>query len=51
MVHTTPDIRRAPQARASERLEPITAVNLRQAHKKVEMGSMMGKIVLEHFPT
>ncbi len=34
----------------SERLEPITAVNLRQAHKKVEMGSMMGKIVLEHFP-
>lgn len=34
----------------SERLEPITAVNLRQAHKKVERGSMMGKIVLEHFP-
>lgn len=23
---------------------------VRQAHKKVEMGSMMGKIVLEHFP-
>ncbi len=22
----------------------------RQAHKKVEMGRMMGKIVLEHFP-
>ncbi len=34
----------------SERLEPITAANLRQAHKKVEMGRMMGKIVLEHFP-
>jgi zinc-binding alcohol dehydrogenase family protein len=34
----------------SERLEPITAVNLRLAHKKVERGSMMGKIVLEHFP-
>ncbi len=34
----------------SERLAPITTVNLRQAHKKVERGSMMGKIVLEHFP-
>lgn len=34
----------------SERLEPINAVNLRQAHKKVERGSMMGKIVLENFP-
>ena len=34
----------------SERLEPITAANLRQAHKQVEMGSMMGKIVLENFP-
>jgi NADPH2:quinone reductase len=34
----------------SERLEPITASNLRQAHKQVEMGRMMGKIVLEHFP-
>ena len=34
----------------SERLEPITAANVRRAHKQVEMGSMMGKIVLEHFP-
>ena len=34
----------------SERLEPITAANLRQAHKQVEMGSRMGKIVVEHFP-
>ena len=34
----------------SERLEPITAANLRQAHKNVETGSMMGKIVLENFP-
>jgi len=34
----------------SERLEPITAANMRRAHKQVEMGSMMGKIVLEHFP-
>jgi NADPH:quinone reductase len=34
----------------SERLELITAVNLRQAHQKVERGSMMGKIALEHFP-
>jgi hypothetical protein len=34
----------------SERLEPIAAANLRQAHKNVETGSMMGKIVLENFP-
>src|SRR6266516_5184547 len=34
----------------SERLEPITAANVRRAHKQVEMGSMMGKIVLENFP-
>jgi NADPH2:quinone reductase len=34
----------------SERFEPITAANVRRAHKQVETGSMMGKIVLEHFP-
>jgi NADPH:quinone reductase len=34
----------------SERLQPITAANLRRAHQQVETGNMMGKIVLEHFP-
>lgn len=33
-----------------ERLSPITASNLRQAHAKVEAGTMIGKLVLEQFP-
>ncbi len=33
----------------TERLTPINAENLRQAHAKVEDGSMIGKIVLENF--
>ncbi len=34
----------------TEKLEPITAANLREAHKKVESGKMIGKIVLADFP-
>ena len=34
----------------TEKLEPITAANLREAHKKVESGKMTGKIVLANFP-
>ena len=34
----------------TEKLEPITAVNLREAHKKVESGKTIGKIVLANFP-
>jgi len=33
----------------TERLTPITAANLRQAHAKLESGSTIGKIVLENF--
>jgi len=33
----------------TERLTPIHAANLRKAHEKIESGSMIGKIVLEHF--
>ncbi len=33
----------------TERLSPINAVNLREAHARVEAGSMIGKIVLEDF--
>jgi len=38
------------QSTLTEKLEPITAVNLREAHKKVESGKMIGKIVLANFP-
>ncbi len=34
----------------TERLTPITAANLREAHRKVESGAMIGKVVLEGFP-
>ena len=34
----------------TEKLEPITAANLREAHKKVESGKTIGKIVLANFP-
>jgi zinc-binding alcohol dehydrogenase family protein len=33
----------------NERLTPINAANLRWAHAKLESGTAMGKIVLEHF--
>ncbi|GGG26118.1 NADPH:quinone reductase [Paenibacillus abyssi] len=33
----------------AKRLEPINAANLRQAHKMLESGKTIGKIVLEHF--
>jgi zinc-binding alcohol dehydrogenase family protein len=33
----------------TKRLSPINAANLREAHKLVESGSMIGKIVLEDF--
>ena len=33
----------------TERLSPINAVNLPEAHARVEAGSMIGKIVLENF--
>lgn len=35
------------QTTLTERLSPINAANLRQAHAQVEKGSMIGKIVLE----
>lgn len=35
----------------TERLTPITAANLREAHRKVESGAMIGKVVLEGFPS
>ncbi len=38
------------QSTLTEKLEPITAANLREAHKKVESGKMVGKIVLANFP-
>lgn len=38
------------QTTLTEKLEPITAANLREAHKKVESGRMIGKIVLANFP-
>lgn len=34
----------------TEKLEPINATNLREAHKKVESGKTIGKIVLTKFP-
>ncbi len=34
----------------TEKLELITATNLREAHKKVESGKTIGKIVLANFP-
>ncbi len=33
----------------NERLSPINAATMRQAHAKVEKGDMIGKLVLEHF--
>lgn len=33
----------------TERLSPVNASNLRQAHARVEQGSMVGKLVLEGF--
>ena len=39
------------QSTLAEKLEPITAANLREAHKKVESGKTMGKIVLANFPS
>ncbi|MNV71959.1 Zinc-type alcohol dehydrogenase-like protein [compost metagenome] len=33
----------------ASRLEPIHAANLRKAHQLVESGSMIGKVVLEHW--
>ncbi|EPZ42126.1 zinc-binding alcohol dehydrogenase family protein [Alicyclobacillus acidoterrestris] len=33
----------------NEKLEPINAENLRKAHAMLESGSMVGKVVLEHF--
>ena len=33
----------------TQKLTPINAANLREAHAKVEQGSMIGKIVLENF--
>jgi NADPH2:quinone reductase len=38
------------QTTLTERLSPITASTLRQAHAKVETGEMIGKLVLEQFP-
>ena len=38
------------QTTLTEKLEPINAANLREAHKKVESGRMIGKIVLANFP-
>lgn len=38
------------QTTLTERLSPITADTLRQAHAKVETGEMIGKLVLEQFP-
>ncbi|MBO0780202.1 MAG: zinc-binding alcohol dehydrogenase family protein [Ktedonobacteraceae bacterium] len=38
------------QSTLTERLSPITASTLRQAHAKVETGKMIGKLVLEQFP-
>ncbi|QBD79518.1 zinc-binding alcohol dehydrogenase family protein [Ktedonosporobacter rubrisoli] len=34
----------------TERLSPITASNVLEAHRKVKQGSLIGKLVLEHFP-
>jgi NADPH:quinone reductase len=38
------------QTTLTKRLSPITANTLREAHAKVEAGSMIGKVVLEGFP-
>ena len=38
------------QTTLTERLEPITAANLRAAHRKIESGQTIGKIVLANFP-
>lgn len=35
----------------TKNLEPITAATLREAHKKVESGKTIGKIVVANFPT
>jgi NADPH:quinone reductase len=35
----------------SKRLTPINAATLRQAHAKVEEGRMIGKVVIENFPS
>jgi NADPH:quinone reductase len=37
------------QTTLTQRLSPITAATLRQAHAAVESGSMIGKVVLERF--
>ena len=34
-----------------ETLSPINALNLRQAHQRLEAGKMVGKLVLSHWPT
>lgn len=34
----------------TQRFSPLNAENLRKAHALVERGSMIGKVVLEHFP-
>ncbi len=39
------------QSTLTEKLEPINAANLREAHKRVESGKMVGKIVLANFPS
>jgi NADPH:quinone reductase-like Zn-dependent oxidoreductase len=33
----------------TERLSPINAENLKQAHAQIEKGTMIGKLVLEEF--
>jgi zinc-binding alcohol dehydrogenase family protein len=38
------------QTTLNERLSPITANTLRQAHARVETGAMIGKLVVEQFP-
>jgi NADPH:quinone reductase-like Zn-dependent oxidoreductase len=37
------------QTTLTQRLSPINAANLRKAHALLEAGSMIGKVVLEHF--
>lgn len=39
------------QTTLTERLSPIDAEHLRTAHARVEAGSMIGKIVVENFPS
>ncbi|MDO3409970.1 zinc-binding dehydrogenase [Saccharibacillus sp. CPCC 101409] len=33
----------------TERLSPFNATNLREAHRRIETGSMIGKLVVEGF--